>query len=481
MIWLSSGRIQTIFTAALLLLAQVGCRRHGDDHSPAAEVPLVKVRSPEKKSLERTIVQPGFTRPYEQSPIYARVQGYVGKVNVDRGYFVKEGTVLATVLVPELEKELHAKFARVKQAEAQREQAVEALAAASANVKTYHALILETAAAITEAKAKEQRWDSEYHRTRKIFEGGTFPKQIVDENEYQWKAALACVTQASAKKQFADASLIESQAKEKKAIADLEAAKANVDVALADRDKAQVWYDFREIRAPYDGVVTVPNVHPGQFLQVSSSGSTSKTAEPLFQFVNMDILRVVVQVPEYDATLVKAEGDSKTKKKGSGSPAEVTFHALNDLTISQPVTLTGDALDPQARTLSVEIHLKNDKTDDPTRPYKLLPYMYVNAAIKVEAERTWTLPLQAIYTDGEYSYCFIVEPAAEKHQAVKTALKLGLANNAEVQVLMRRRHADSDKQEWVTSRAMKLLSPATRSRCWTGKLCKSLRRNRREG
>ena len=90
MIWLSSGRIQTIFTAALLLLAQVGCNvADGDDHCPAAEVPLVKVRSPEKKSLERTIVQPGFTRPYEQSPIYARVQGYVGKVNVDRGYFVK--------------------------------------------------------------------------------------------------------------------------------------------------------------------------------------------------------------------------------------------------------------------------------------------------------------------------------------------------------------------------------------------------------
>ena len=62
------------------------------------------------------------------------------------------------------------------------------------------------------------------------------------------ESGTSCVTQASAKKQFADASLIESQAKEKKAIADLEAAKENVEVGLADRDKAQVWYDFRRSR-----------------------------------------------------------------------------------------------------------------------------------------------------------------------------------------------------------------------------------------
>ena len=40
--------------------------------------------------------------------------------------------------------------------------------------------------------------------------------------------------------------------------------------------------------------------------------------------------------------------------------------------------------------------------------------MYVNAAIEVETAKTWMLPLQAIYTDGEKSYCFVVEPSADK-------------------------------------------------------------------
>ena len=95
-------------------------------------------------------------------------------------------------------------------------------------------------------------------------------------------------------------------------------------MAAADRDQSKVWYDFRNIEAPYDGIVTVRNVHPGQFLQVSSSGSTNKSAEPMFQFVNMDPLRVVVQVPEYVMrSQVQAEEDS-AQGEGRGSPARTS-------------------------------------------------------------------------------------------------------------------------------------------------------------
>ena len=71
--------------------------------------------------------------------------------------------------------------------------------------------------------------------------------------------------------------------------ADVAAAKESLLVAKADRDQAKVWFDYREIRAPYDGVVTLRNVHTGHFLQASSSGSTNKSAEPIFNVVRMDI------------------------------------------------------------------------------------------------------------------------------------------------------------------------------------------------
>jgi HlyD family secretion protein len=306
---------------------------------------------------------------------------------------------------------------------------------------------METKAAIEEADAKEKRWESEYDRSIKLFKDKTYNQQQVDENKYQWNAAKAGQKQAAARNRFAHAAHAESQAKVKKAEADLEAARFSVQVAAADRDQARVWYDYRYIVAPYDGVVTVRNVHPGQFLQVSSGGSTNKSAEPMFQFVNMDKLRVVVQVPEYDALLVKAEEDS-TRGNGSGSPARITFQGLNDVEKSAPVTLKSDALDNQSRTLRVEIHLPNLRDKD--GKHALLPGMYVNAAIDVVTPETWTLPLEAVYTDGDKNYCFVIEPAGnQQSKAVKTALRIGVANDTQVEILKKRRPGAAEKEEWV--------------------------------
>jgi RND family efflux transporter MFP subunit len=461
----------TLVILAGLLLAQTGCKRQDDDPPPAAEVPRVTVEAPKWDTLKRTILQPGYTKPYEQTPIYARVEGYVGEMKMDKkgvpevskdgvpiivsggvfvdiGDYVEKGKPLAELYVPERYREWQAKVARTEQAEAMVKQAEEGLKAARANVETFEALILETKASIEEADAKEMRWKSEYERSIKLFEEKTYNKQQLDENKYQWNAAKAGQKQASARNKFALASLAESEAKVKKAAADVEAARFSALVAAADRDQAKVWYDFRKIFAPYDGIVTVRNVHPGQFLQVSSSGSTNKSAEPMFQFVNMDKLRVVVQVPEYDAFLVKAEEDS-TRGKGRGSPAHIAFQGLNDLVISAPVTLTSDVLDSQSRTLRVEIHLPNLPNKDGKR--ELLPGMYVNATIEVETAKTWKLPLQAVFTDGDKSYCFVVEPSADKQgKAVKTALKIGVANDTDVEILKKRRPAGaSEKDDWV--------------------------------
>lgn len=85
--------------------------------------------------------------------------------------------------------------------------------------------------------------------------------------------------------------------------------------------------------------------------------------------MRMDIMCVVVQVPEYDAPLVH-----------DGSDAAVRFQALNDKEIRGKVTRFSWALDTQVRTLRVEIHLPNPGE-------RLLPAMYVNAAIRGDTER----------------------------------------------------------------------------------------------
>ena len=422
------------FLAGLFLAQLAGCSRHADEGPAPEPAASVTVEPPKKRDLERTILQPGYARPYEQTPIYARVQGYVDEVAADLGDHPKEGQLLARLRVPELEQDWKSKSARAEQAMAQVKQAAEGLEAARANVETAKASILDMAAAIAKADAEQLRWQTEYERGQKFLAEKVYDKQTLDEVLYQWRAALAGREQAKAKHQFAKAALIESQARAKKAAADLEAAESSVKVAAADRDQAKVWYDYRNIRAPYAGVITQRNVHPGQFLQVSSSGSTNKSAEPLFNLVNLKVLRITVQVPEYDASLVKADFDAPTVK-GYGSPAVVTFQGLNDREIKGRVTRKADLLDNQSRTMKVEIFLQNQGE-------KLLPGMYVNAAIHVVVPDTWTLPVDAVFTDGEKTYCFIVEGG----KAVKTALQTGVRNDFLVEILRKRSH---ERHEWV--------------------------------
>src|SRR6266481_4698489 len=71
----------------------------------------VKVVSPERKTLRQTIEQPGHVEAFEQTPIYAKIPGYVGAVNVDIDDKVDDKQVLVELDVPEMVEEVKVKAA----------------------------------------------------------------------------------------------------------------------------------------------------------------------------------------------------------------------------------------------------------------------------------------------------------------------------------------------------------------------------------
>jgi HlyD family secretion protein len=401
----------------------------------SAEPPAVSVVTPKRQTLTRMILQPGFVKAYEQTPIYARIQGYVEEVKADIGDHVKKGQLLAKLRVPEWEKDWQAKIARVEQAAAQIDQAKESWEAAKANVETAKAQVGVAKAGVDRAEAEYQRWQAEFDRGKKMLAGSVYDKQSLDVVLYQMQAQDAARAQAKENLLSTLAVKTESEAKSKKAAADVQATLASKKVAEADRDQTKVWYDYREIRAPFDGVVTLRNVHTGHFLQVAATGNTNKSADALFNVVRVDKVRVNVQVPEYDAPLVK-----------EGAAAVITFWALKGEEFAGTVTRFTEVLDDQARTLRVEIHLPNPGE-------RLLPGMYVNAAIKTEQAGAMTLPAEAIFTDGENRYCFVVDPQTKK--AVLTAVRVGVSNDELVQVLKKQTKSgqweDFTGNEWVVS------------------------------
>src|SRR6185437_16216236 len=102
-----------------------------DSQEPPARVAVIK---PQRKLLERRCEQPGEIAPFEETPLYAKVAGYVQTVNVDIGDKIKQGQTLAVISVPELVEELKQKVALVVQAQSQIAQANAAVEVAQAVV-----------------------------------------------------------------------------------------------------------------------------------------------------------------------------------------------------------------------------------------------------------------------------------------------------------------------------------------------------------
>jgi len=234
-----------------------------------------------------TLKLPGETAAWYTSTIYARVDGYVGKWNVDIGDIVKKGQVLATIETPELDAQL---------------------AAAQANLKSAEALVSARKADADFAKTTYDRWRDS-------------PKGVVSEQEREAKKAAYA---------SANASLNEAQ--------------AQVILDQANVDRYLVLTKFKQVTAPYDGKISQRHIDIGNLV---TAGSTSNTT-PLYQIVQNDPMRVFVDAPQ------SATADMKI-----GVPATITASNIPGHVFTGKIARTSDAIDPQARTLKVEVDLPN--------------------------------------------------------------------------------------------------------------------------
>jgi membrane fusion protein (multidrug efflux system) len=70
-----------------------------------------------EQPLAGTVRLPGTLKPFEEVNIYAKVNGFVRKVFVDRGSIVKKGQVLITLEAPEMASQIQASMSKYVQAQ----------------------------------------------------------------------------------------------------------------------------------------------------------------------------------------------------------------------------------------------------------------------------------------------------------------------------------------------------------------------------
>jgi multidrug efflux system membrane fusion protein len=128
-------------------------------------------------------------------------------------------------------------------------------------------------------------------------------------------------------------------------------AQANLAAADANVRRLEQLESFKNVYAPFSGVITRRTVDPGALINSGAGAAGSQ----LFNLARVDPLRVFVNVPQAYAPLMKV-----------GVKATVTLQEFPDQKFLGTVARTADAIDPVTRTLNTEV-------DVPNKDGKLLP------------------------------------------------------------------------------------------------------------
>jgi HlyD family secretion protein len=424
-------RVCAASMALILVSSGSGCGRHDQagshDSSGPPPMPVVTIAKPERRVLARTIEQPARIEAFEQTPLFAKIAGYVKQVDVEIGAKVRKGDILATLWVPEVVEQLKEREALVAQAGIEIEQAKKNLAVSQATVVTARSLVQEANANLKRAQASLDRWKSESTRIGGLVKNKVIDAESGEEVANQFRAASAALEESDAKVQSAQALLLESIAKSEKSVTDVSAATNRLVVAEANRRETQAMLAYADIVAPYDGVVSHRNVHTGHFLQPGTSGGSR--SEALFTMVRMDKVRVFLEVPEADAVLVKQY-----------VPARIRVPVLNDQEFTGKVAGSSWSLEPNQRTLRTEIDFENADG-------RLRPGMYAHAMVDVVQPETLTVPSEAVQTRDGMTFCYCLEGA----MAVRVPLRLGVRAGTAVEVRKKqvRSTKPGEKPRWI--------------------------------
>ena len=329
------------------------------------------------KASDRKAPLPGEFVPYQAVDVRAKVAGFVERVEVDRGSLVKEGQLLATLVAPELS-------AQRKEAEA-RVQAVRSSRA--------------------EAEAKLLSAQSTWERL---------------------KAASATPGAIAGNELMVAERVVEAARAQVKAVdSSIEAAEASV-AAIRDMEA------YLRVTAPFSGIITERNVHPGAL--VGPSGGAAQA--PMFRLEQNSRLRLVVAVPEVDVS-----GISR------GSQVAFSVAAWPAETFTGVVARTANSMDPKTRSMPVELDVNNARG-------RLAPGMYPTVQWPVRKGRPALLvPAIAVVTTTERTFVIRVRDGVTEWVPVVKGAVSGAA--VEVQGALK-------AGDWVVERGSDELREGTR-------------------
>jgi RND family efflux transporter MFP subunit len=253
---LKKGRRRSKFSRLLILTLLLPGLGYGvwhlmahpkPNHSAnAAESKVVPVVRAVRENLQTDVTLQAEFIPYQDIMVHAKVSGYVSMIKVDIGDRVKQGDLLATLEIPELQDNINKAKARLSATEQEIDEA-------RANYTNLH-LIYQRLADVAKAH----------------------PNLVAQQD------------------------LDTAKSKE---VAALGAAQQHRDEAQAELGRLNTLAAYENITAPFDGIITKRFADLGSLIQTGTSSDTQSL--PLVQLAQYSLMRLRFPVPEAQTPLIE--------------------------------------------------------------------------------------------------------------------------------------------------------------------------------
>jgi RND family efflux transporter MFP subunit len=347
----------------------IACRQTTAAVVDAATVPVATARP---ANLSNELVLTAEFTPYQDIDVMAKVAGYVKNIRVDIGDHVREGELLATLEVPELQDE--------------KAKASAGLAAAQANIITAQSAVQRAEAGANIAHISFQRIQDV-----SVGQPGLVPKQEVDVAQARDLEAVAQLASARSALQSAQQTKLQAD---------------------SERSRADAMLQYATIRAPFSGVITKRYASTGSMIQAGISSQTQ--AMPVVRLAQNNLLRLILPVP------VSAVADVH-----NGDPISVNVTTLNR-TFPGKITRFADSLNTSTRTMDTEV-------DVPNPDGTLVPGMYAEVHLHLATHsNALSVPVDAVDGLGTTVQHVYIVRNGELHLAKVT---VGLQTATRVEIL----------------------------------------------
>src|SRR5579862_9136371 len=271
--------------------------------SVGSDPPAVAVVKATRANLSNDLLLTAEFEPFQEVDVMAKVSGYIKEIKVDIGDHVRDGQMLASLEIPEMQDDLTRAAAAIDEANAQLATARDELQRAQSSHDMSHL----SYSRVLDVSKKEP---------------GLIPQQDVDEAHSRDLVAEAQVSAAKSR------------------IAECE---QRIRVSEAERGRIKTLYQYTAIMAPFTGVITKRYANSGSLIQAG----TSSQAMPVVRISENGLLRLALPVPESAVPLVHL-----------GGSVNVRVSAL-DRTFLGRIARFADKVDESTRTMKTEVDVPN--------------------------------------------------------------------------------------------------------------------------